>query len=89
VAISELNGAVEELALWGASLDPCRNVREITKQSLDTGFMRVKGVLRDDSNIAADPRARVHPIPFSVVVPEKVSLKDLQIVIFGQTRPLA
>lgn len=85
-----LANAAEELSLVGRSFDPFRNVREVAWQSLGTGFMRVTGTLRDDSAIPADqPRLKVRSIPFSVVVPERVSLDDLQRIIWEETRPFA
>lgn len=86
----KLNNAAEELSLLGGSHDPNRNVREISWSPVAPGFMRVRGILRDDSNIPADrPRPRVHTLPFDVVVPERVSVWDLQVVIRDQTQLFA
>lgn len=85
-----LTNAAEELSLVRRSFDPYRNARDIAWQSLGTGFMCVTGTLRDDNAIPVDqPRSKVHPIPFSVVVPERVSLDDLQRIIWEETRPFA
>jgi hypothetical protein len=85
-----LNNAAEMLALVGASYDPYRNVREVGYSLTKTGFMWVMGVLRDDSTIPANqPRQRVHTLRFKVLVPERVSLQDLQTVIRQQTQQLA
>jgi hypothetical protein len=85
-----LNNAAEMLSLVGASYDPCRNVREVAYSLTKTGFMWVMGVLRDDSAISANqPRPRVHPLPFKVLVPERVSLADLQTIIRQQTQHFA
>jgi hypothetical protein len=90
MAYQTLTNAAEELSLWGGTFDLYRNAREITWQSLGTGFMRVTGILVDDGNIPADqPRPRVHSIPFSVVVPEGISLDDLQQIIWQETRRFA
>lgn len=86
----KLNNAAEELSLLGGSHDPNRNVRGISWSHVAPGFIRVKGTLRDDGNIPADrPRPRVHTLPFDVVVPERVSVWDLQVVIRHQAQPFA
>jgi hypothetical protein len=86
----QFNNAAEELSFLAGSLDPYRNVREVSYCRVAPGFMRVKGLLRDDSNIPADrPRLRVNPLEFDVVVPERVSVEDLRVVIWEQTKHLA
>jgi hypothetical protein len=90
MAYQILNNAAEELSLLGGSMDPNRNPRDIAFCRIAPGFMRVTGTLRDDSNIPADrPRLRVHSLRFDVLVPEKVSVRDLQVVIWDQTQHLA
>ena len=85
-----LNNAAEMLSLVGASYDPNRNVREVSYSLTKTGFMWVMGVLRDDSAIPTNqPRPLVHPLRFKVLVPEGVSLEDLQRLIRHQTQHLA
>ena len=85
-----LNNAAEILSLVGASYDPHRNVREVSYSLIAPGFMRVMGILRDDSNVPDNrPRLRVHPLRFDVLVPETVSIEHLQEVIRQQTQHLA
>jgi hypothetical protein len=84
------NNAAEELSFLATNHDPYRNVREVAIQCFRNGFMRVKGILRDDSNIPVDkPRARVHPLRFDVLVHERISVEELQLVIRQQTQQVA
>jgi hypothetical protein len=74
---AKIDNSAETLSLFGGSYDPHRNVRDAGYSRVAPGFMRVMGVLRDDSNISADrPRYRVHSLRFDVLVPEKVSRED-------------
>jgi len=84
----QFKNSADRLDRFGESYDPYRNARNVKWCPVGSDMMQVTGIQRDDSSIPADRlRARVCPLSFDVLVPESVSMGDLQAVILQQTRP--